>query len=81
MRGGHGRARDGVGGGVAADPGREDVDARRGDVDDGAVVGEVRKRPARVDGRHRERVGGRRRRRVGRVHAVVAGCDHGENAR
>lgn len=40
VRGGHARAADDVGGGVAVDPGAEHVDAGREDVDDGAEVGE-----------------------------------------
>ena len=38
--GSHGSSGDGVGGAGAADPGREDVDTRSPDIENGTVVGE-----------------------------------------
>jgi hypothetical protein len=50
VRGRHRGARDGVGSAVAANPGRQNVNTRSSNVDDGTVVGEGGELPAGVNG-------------------------------
>lgn len=81
MRGRHRRARNGVGGAVAADPRGQDVGAGREDIEHAAIVGEGRTRPVRLNGTNGDgrRLG--RGRVVGRIGVVVTGRHDGQNAR
>lgn len=79
MRCRHGGTRDGVGGAVGADPGREDAGARGEQVNDGTVVGKGRNAPVLVNSTDGEGVGSRGGRGVGSVHGVVTGGHDGQD--
>lgn len=75
VRGGHGSARDDVGGGGAADPGGEDVKTRGEDVVALAVVGEVSTLIGESAGTDGDGLLGSGRRVSAGVGVVVAGSD------
>lgn len=75
MRRGHGGSGDGVGGVLAADPGRQDVEARSEDVGAFAEVGEVCTLVSKGSGSDSNGFVGRCRRVVARVGVIVASGD------
>lgn len=81
MRGGHRGAGDGVGGSVAADPGREDIGTGGKHVYNASVVAVGGNTPGRVDSTDSDRVSSRGRGCVASISGAVSGGDDGEDTR
>ena len=77
--GGHRGTRDGVGGGLGADPGGQDLLTGGEDVDDLAEVGEVSAGVVLADGGDGDGIGGRGRAGLAGIGVLVTGGDNGED--
>lgn len=75
----HAGPRQGGGGGVAGDAGRDDTDTGGEDVEDGAIVGEGSNGPGAVNGSDGNGAGGRSGRGVGSIDTAIAGGDDGHD--